>query len=153
MKLRGSDLLAGKNRWACLVMFLLFFSSGGCISGPVRYKALGYHKSAIVEFSKRSPLVLKPPAFCLGTLLDLTIVVIETPVTVIAGVPIHFKFGGPDCRGFGNIKDGLMAFPVWYPVELLAIMVWPKVAYQDVFGKETGIFADKSKDSHPCEEK
>lgn len=144
----AKDILRMKSRYhfrIIIILICLFFCgfTTGCVQGPVRYKTLGHRKYATVEFTERSHPVLKVIAAPAGLITDLLVTIIETPVVIIGSVPLVFTHGGPDGSGTDNPFIGVAAFPFWYPVQLLAVTVWPQYAYQEVFGEETGIFRKK----------
>jgi hypothetical protein len=126
----------------------------GCVHGPVRYKTLGYHKYATVEFTKRSEPALKVLAAPAGVITDTLVTAIDTPVIVVWSVPLVFTHGGPDAAGCK--KDpwiGVITFPFWYPVQLWAVCVWPRDMYQEVFGAEAGIFRESTAKSEESSQK
>lgn len=117
----------------------------GCAHGPIRYKTLGYHKYATTEFTKRAPSVAKVVAAPAGFLTDTVITAVDIPVDIIWSIPLVLTHGGPDAAGCrNNITIGILTFPLWYPVTIVALNVWPKDMYEDIFGRETGIFRDKA---------
>jgi hypothetical protein len=137
MKMRNK-LLSG-----AYVLFCMGLS--GCVHGPIRYKTMGYHKYATTEFTKRAPSVTKVVAAPAGLVTDTIITVVDIPVDIIWSIPLVFTHGGPDAAGCrDDIMIGVVTFPFWYPLTIVALNVWPKDMYEDIFGKETGIFRDKA---------
>ena len=96
--------------------------------------------------TKRSPKVAKPIVFAVGIVCDLLITGVDIPVTLVWSVPLVFSHGGPDASGCkDDVMLGVLTFPLWYPIQIIAVNVWPKDMYQDVFGVETGIYRDITK--------
>ncbi len=134
-----------KKRNKLLIASYVILSMGlsGCVHGPIRYKTMGYHKYATAEFTKRAPSVAKAVAAPVGLVTDTIITALDIPADIIWSIPLVFTHGGPDAAGCrGDIMIGVLTFPLWYPVTIVALNVWPKDMYEDIFGKETGIFRD-----------
>jgi len=124
--------------WIYLALCMVL---SGCAHGPVRYKTLGYHKYATVEFTRRSPKLVKPLAAPVGVVCDTVVTAIDIPVILIGSIPMVFTRGGPDGAGCMNEPwIGVLTFPFWYPVQMWVTTVWPEEMYEEVFGRETGIF-------------
>lgn len=124
-------------------LLFLFIFMIGCANGPTRYKTLGHHKYGTYEFTKRSHPVIKPVAAIGGVVTDVTLICSDTVANIIVGIPLTFTHGGPDANGVPMNSPAVIFSPFWYPITVMALGVWPKDMYQNIFGEESQLFYDE----------
>lgn len=132
----------------CSIMFIsaLF----GCAHGPVRHHTLGYYRYGTVEFTKRSPLLVKPVALPVGFATDIVLIAVDTAVTPVAAffVPGHVVEVGSDEE---TNRLANLIIPT-YPLTLVDIGALgmgsgTQDEYEDIFGHESSLFHDIPADS------
>ena len=120
----------------------------GCVNGPVRYKTLGYRKSAIAEFFEATDGPARPFAGFAGVPIDAAVCVGDTAADLLLMYPLTLTHGGPD--GNGCLSDpgvpaalgcGLVSL-IWWPATLVALQLWPEFVYSDIFGSSTGLLVE-----------
>ena len=137
----------------CLLFAVTWFYVG-CAHGPVRHHTLGYYKYASAEFTKRSPLLVKPLALTTGLATDIILIGVDTAVTPIAafivpGVVVEVT-DNEETRGLANL-----VIPT-YPLTLANIGVMglgsgTKDEYEELFGYESSLFQDALPEDTPVE--
>jgi hypothetical protein len=132
-----------------LLAVLCVFATG-CVNGPVRYKALGFRKSATAELVQRSAVPLKPLAGLAGVPLDAVVCAGDTALDLVLMYPLTLTHGGPDARGClyhpgvpAALECGVLSL-IWWPATLLALQLWPEYMYSDIFGPSPGLFTGTS---------
>jgi hypothetical protein len=150
MKCANLDLRSGLLR--CMRKQIIFpliilVVSTGCLSGPCRYKTLGYNRFGTFEFTKRAHPIIKPVAAAGGIVTDAALISLDTVVNIVIGFPI--TWGGPDGSGvrpdrLSELHYWIMFYPLWYGTTLLALGegIWPIDVYEELFGKESPLFQD-----------
>lgn len=122
----------------------------GC-NGPVRYKTIGFRKSATVELYKASDWYYVPPAVIGGAVADVGVTALDTvaiPFCALAGAS-----GGPDGR-LPREPAAYLFMPFWcllMPVFAVVIPFQEKEIYEAAFGKEHGsstVIPLQEKESH-----
>jgi len=132
----------------CLI-FCFAANITGCVTGPVRYKTLGFRKFATLEMTKRAQPSAKPLAAPIGLISDIGITVLDTVATPIVSVPIAFELMGPCAQptSTGNIIGKLIFSPIWfpisYPITSLGMPFLGTKFYDNWFGDEAETFKNE----------
>ena len=117
----------------------------GCAHGPVRHHSLGYYKYGTVEFTKGSPLLLKPIALPVGLATDIVLVVVDTAVTPVAAffVPSHIVEIGSDEETNSLANLVIPTYPLTLVnIGALGMGSGTKEEYETIFGHESSLFQD-----------
>lgn len=131
-------------RFGCALCALAL--AAGCVSGPVRYKTLGYRTYATREMTRRAHPVLKVPAAVGGVVADAAVVVLDTVATPFVSVPIAFENMGPCPQPTTrkNIGVKIITAPIWftlsYPLTCGMMPFIEKQYYREWFGAEAETF-------------
>ena len=103
---------------------LLFFASG-CVTGPIRSTTLGHSQYATYEWTKKSPIVLKPFAAIGGTTMDITVFALDTATKTVVNIvvrPCWDILSMWDCHDGADVIASSLAtaivLPLWYPFGL-----------------------------------
>lgn len=128
----------------------LLITTMGCINGPLRYKTLGFRKSAAVEMTTRASQVWKAAAAPAGGVIDLALVVLDTVATPLITIPIAFELMGPcpQVTTRENVVIKTLTAPLWFPISYVfngfGIPFREQAFYDEWFGRESQLFLGKS---------
>ncbi len=120
----------------------------GC-NGVVRYKILGFRKSATVEFYRGSPAWLVPAAALGGAVTDLSIAVLDTAANPFCG--LWMVALGPDPRDSVSLA-GILLLPInlWMtPIAMAVIPMLPEESYAGIFGNGSRLFEPPAEELRP----
>jgi hypothetical protein len=135
------------NLGCCLGLLMMTM---GCINGPLRYKALGFRRSATVEMTTRASPAWKVAAAPAGGVIDLIVVVLDTVATPLIAIPIAFELMGPcpQATTRENVVVKTLTAPLWFPISYVfngfGMPFREQAFYGEWFGQESQLFLEKT---------